>query len=181
MNAPAQSPSWRYCPHCGGTLEPRWEGGLQRQACVESACGFVFYDNPVPVVAAVVEVDGHILLARNAAWTVPFYALITGFLEKGETPDIGVLREVEEETGLQPLAAEFIGHYEFHRKNQLLIAYHVPATGRVQLNAELSDYKLIPPEHIRYWPAGTGFALRDLLRRRGLDPQPMELPDLRAD
>ena len=87
-----------------------------------------------------------------------------------------MLREVQEELGLRGTAANFIGLYPFARMNQLLIAYHVPAEGRIVLGEELSEYKRIAPETARYWPAGTGFALRDWLRARGHDPQPMDLP-----
>lgn len=37
------------------------------------------------MLAAVIEYEGKILLARNAAWAGKMYALITGFME-AETP-----------------------------------------------------------------------------------------------
>jgi NAD+ diphosphatase len=46
------------------------------------------------VLAAVIEYDGQILLARNAAWPGKMYALITGFMEAGETPQDGITREI---------------------------------------------------------------------------------------
>lgn len=171
--------TWQYCPQCAQPLQTVFNGGMDRRACVAPGCGFVHWDNPVPVVAAVVEHEGQILLARNVAWPGNFYALITGFLEKGEVPDTGVLREVEEELGLQPQAAHYIGMYEFHLRNQLLIAYHVPATGTVTLNEELADYRHLPFDQCCYWPGGTGYALRDFLRGRGFDPQEIEIPRIR--
>ena len=147
-----------------------------RRVCPDASCGFIHWDNPVPVVAAVVEHEGKIILARNVAWPASFYALITGFLERDESPEIGVQREVEEELGLQPQGANYIGVYEFTRNNQLIVAYHVPATGTVKLNEELADWKHVAFEDIRYWPAGTGYAVRDWLRGKGYDPQPMDWP-----
>lgn len=177
--ATAMTKPYLYCPQCGGPLVRQTLGQAPRQACVDAACGFVHWDNPVPVVAAVVEHEGRIILARNTLWPVPFYALITGFLEKTDaSPDEAVQREVQEELGLQPLGAHFIGHYPFARQNQIILAYHVPAQGRVVLNEELSDHKHVEFEQARYWPSSTGFALRDWLRSRGLDPQPTELPKL---
>ena len=44
--------------------------------------------------------QGQVLLARNAAWPMPFYGLITGFMEAGETPEMAAIREVQEETGI---------------------------------------------------------------------------------
>jgi NAD+ diphosphatase len=167
--------SYRYCPQCTQPLIVARFGDRDRNGCPDPACGFVHWDNPVPVVAAIVEHEGQIILARNAAWPVHAYALITGFLERGETPEIGVQREVEEELGLTPQGIDFVGLYEFHRMNQLLIAYHVPATGTVRLNEELVDWKHVPFDQARYWPGGTGFALRDwLLRKHGIVAQPIE-------
>lgn len=168
---------YRYCPQCAQPLISVEQGGRLRGSCPDAACGYVNWDNPVPVVAAVVEHEGKIILARNVAWPGNFYALITGFLEQGESPEVGVQREVEEELGLSPQGASFIGLYEFHRQNQLIIAYHVPATGTVKLNEELADFKHVAFENIQYWPAGTGYALRDWLRNQGYDPQAMALPN----
>ncbi len=169
---------YAYCPQCATPLIDAEHGDRLRRACPDAACGFIHWDNPVPVVAAVVEHEGQIILARNVAWPASFYALITGFLEKGESPETGVQREVEEELGLTPLGATYIGTYDFVRQNQIIIAYHVLATGTVKLNEELADWKHVPFEKIRYWPAGTGYALRDWLRTKGFDPQPMDLPRL---
>ncbi len=135
---------------------------------------------PVPVVAAIVEHEGQVILARNVAWPTNFYALITGFLERGESPEEGVQREVQEELGLTPRGAHFVGLYDFARMNQLIIAYHVPATGTVTLNEELADWKHVPFEAVQYWPAGTGYALRDWLRGKGFDPQEIAIPGRRT-
>ncbi len=165
---------YTYCPQCGQTLQTVHTGGMPRTACVATGCGFVHWDNPVPVVAAIVEHEGKVLLARNIAWPKDWYALITGFLERGEDPVTGVMREVKEELDLEPQCANFVGIYEFRRMNQLIIAYHVPATGTVKLNEELNDYKYESFEAARYWEAGTGYALRDWLRGKGFDPQPVD-------
>jgi NAD+ diphosphatase len=110
---------------------------------------------------------------------VPFYALITGFLEKSDpSPEEALAREVQEELGLQAQGTHFIGHYAFARQNQIIMAYHVPATGVITLNDELADYKRIAPAKARYWPSSTGLALRDWLVAQGHEPQAMDLPRL---
>jgi NAD+ diphosphatase len=139
-----------------------------------TACEFTHWNNPTPVLAAVVECvdrDGQILLARNAAWTQRMFALITGFMEAGETPQAGVAREVTEETGLTVDAVSLIGVYDFQRMNQVIIAYHAQARGEIVLSPELAEYKLFAPQDVRCWPAGTGYALADWLRARGHEPQ----------
>jgi NAD+ diphosphatase len=80
-------------------------GGRRRQGRLRCpACGWTHWNNPTPVLAAVVECadrGGQLLLARNAAWTGRMFALITGFMEAGETPRGRHPREVAEETSLQ--------------------------------------------------------------------------------
>jgi len=141
--------------------------GRERYACLEPGCGFVHWNNPLPVLAAVVEYEGKLLLARNAAWPEKMFALVTGFLERDETPEEGVARELKEETNLDAQGVSLIGVYEFMRKNELIIAYHVQASGTVALSEELAEYKLVAPENMRIWSAGTGFAVADWLGRRG--------------
>lgn len=162
---------FRYCPRCATPLHTAHHGEQDRPACPDAACGFVHWDNPVPVVAAIVEHEGDIILARNKAWPEKIFALVTGFLEKDDpSPESGVMREVKEELNLDAQAANFVGHYEFRRMNQLIIAYHVPATGTIALGEELADYRRVKPEKLRPWPMGTGHAVRDWLLSRGITP-----------
>ena len=60
--------------------------------------------------------------------------------------------------------------------NQVIVAYHVTATGTISLNEELDDFKHVPFERCRVWPGGTGLALRDWLRTKGYEPEMIQLP-----
>lgn len=155
-----------YCPRCGSPLRNAEIDGKIRRRCTAADCIYVFWNNPVPVVAAIVEADGAVILARNKSWPEKMYGLITGFLEAGETPDRAVLREVREELGLDAATAHFVGHYAFFEMNQLILAYHVPARGDVVLGAELADIKRVPVERLKPWTIGTGPAVRDWLASR---------------
>lgn len=172
---------FRFCPCCATPLAPiavAEDGGDKtRLRC--PACGFTHWNNPTPVLAAVIECtdrDGQLLLARNAAWSGRMFGLITGFMEAGETPQQGIAREVEEETALQVDALELIGVYDFQRMNQVIIAYHARSRGEVRLSPELAEYRLFAPAEVRCWRAGTGFALADWLRARGIEPRFLEPP-----
>ena len=153
-----------FCPQCATPLAAREDGGRPRPAC--PACAYVFYDNPAPVVAALVEHEGEVILARNKAWPDTWFGLVTGFLERGETAEAGLLREVEEELGLHAEIVSFIGVYPFFEMNQLILAYHVRAEGEIVLGEELAAFKRVPPEKLRPWPLGTGQAVRDWLASR---------------
>lgn len=163
-----------FCPRCGQPLQLATVSDRHRQRCGAADCGYVHWDNPVPVVAAIVEFDGTIILARNKSWPEKMYGLITGFLEKGETPDEAIRREVREELGLDAVAAHFIGNYAFFEMNQLILAYHVPARGKITLGDELADFRQVPIERLKPWSLGTGPAVRDWLARRGQPSEPME-------
>ena len=176
------SPTFRFCPRCTKPLAMgAVDQGPPRLRCPDSACGFVHWDNPVPVVAAVVEHQGEVILARNRMWPPKMFALITGFLEKDDpNPASGVLREVDEELGLKGQVAGFIGHYPFERMNQIIIAYHVVADGDIVLGEELVEYKKVAPDRLRPWPAATGLALRDWMIARGHTPLPFENEAIKA-
>jgi NADH pyrophosphatase NudC (nudix superfamily) len=150
------------------------EGGQVRLACPDGH--WTHWDNPLPVLAALVEINGHILLARNAAWPEKMFALITGFMERGETPEQGVARELKEETNLDAEQVSLIGVYEFIRKNEVILAYHVRASGEIKLSEELVEYKLVAPEKLRPWRTGTGYAMADWMRGRGLEPLFLDWP-----
>jgi NAD+ diphosphatase len=168
--------AYRFCPSCTSALAPielEEDGGPKtRLRC--TACDFTHWNNPTPVLAAVVECTdrgGQLLLARNVAWPGRRFALITGFMEAGETPQEGIAREVMEETALTVDALHLIGVYDFQRMNQVIIAYHAAARGEVKLSPELAEYKLYAPQDVKCWPAGTGYALADWLKSRGHEPE----------
>ncbi len=155
-----------FCARCGTRLVDREEAGRVRPCCPAPGCGFVHYGNPVPVVAAIVEHGGDVLLVRSHGWPEKFFGLVTGFLEAGETPEEGVRREVREELGLDAEVRRLVGVYAFTPRNEVLVAYHVAATGEVALGEELAAYKRVPVDKLRPWPMGTGEAVRDWLARR---------------
>ena len=167
---------FKFCPNCATPLEliAALEDGCEKQRLRCVACGWTHWNNPTPVLAAVIQYGGRILLARNAAWQHKMYALITGFMEAGESPRDGIAREIKEETNLDTLELNLIGVYDFQRIKQVIVAYHAVAEGDVTLSPELVDYKLYDYDKVKCWPAGTGYALADWLRGRGIEPQFIE-------
>jgi len=132
-------------------------------------CNYIYYDNPLPVVAAIVEKEpGKIVMVQNKGWDTKWFGLVTGFLERtDESPEAGVLREVKEEIGLDCEVVRLIGVHTFEPMNQLMITYHLrpkSPSQPIELNREeLEDYKLVPFDEVKTWPFGTGIALREFL------------------
>lgn len=100
-----------FCPRCGTDLTDRHVDGRARRFC--AACDRVVWQNPAPGAGVgVVDPDAGVLLVQRAIepgvgeWAVP-----GGYMEIEETPAVGAVRELEEETGLavDPTAVELIG------------------------------------------------------------------------
>jgi ADP-ribose pyrophosphatase YjhB (NUDIX family)/predicted GIY-YIG superfamily endonuclease len=101
-----------FCPRCGSPLETRLDPDedMPRQVC--TACGRVHYRNATPCAGVLATREGKLLLVRRGVepfrgyWDIP-----GGFLEEGEHPRAGALREVQEETGLEVELEEVFGFY----------------------------------------------------------------------
>ena len=137
----------KYCPECKNELVVKRIEGIERLVC-SSDCGYVFWDNPAPVVAALVQYRNKYVLTRNAQWPPGIFSLITGFIEKDEHPAWAVVREVKEELSLEAEVDRFIGFYPFKKMNQLIVAYSLTATGKLQLNEELTEVKLLTKDQL---------------------------------
>ncbi|NEP84977.1 MAG: NUDIX hydrolase [Okeania sp. SIO3B3] len=91
-------------------MELRRLDGVERLVC--GACGFVFYQNPKPCVGGLIVDGGKLLLAKRGIepflgyWDIP-----GGFLEDGEHPEAGLIREMQEETHLLVEPVELLGMY----------------------------------------------------------------------
>ncbi len=156
----------KFCPQCGTELTTREIDGRERKACPSDSCPFVCWENPTPVVAAIVELAGDVILVRNNGWPENMFGLVSGFLEKGEHPDEAILREVHEELGIEGRIERFIGYYNFPEMNQLILVFHIAAQGHVVVGDELAEIRYVKPEKLKPWPFGTGPAVKDWLETR---------------
>ncbi len=124
---------YRFCPLCGTALNKGEIDGRLRMGCPNSACGFVFYQNPIPAAGAIIVEDDRILLVKRAhPPRVDWWCLPAGFMEWGEHPRETAVREVKEETGLDVQLGEFFEVYsgsDDPRTNAVLILFLAEVVG----------------------------------------------------
>lgn len=95
-----------------------------RERLICDNCGYVAYENPKIVVGSVATWEDRILLCRRAIpprvgyWTLP-----AGYLELGETPVAGALREAWEEARAQLDIDQLLGIYSIPRISQVQLIY----------------------------------------------------------
>ena len=143
--------------------------GRERQVC-SRGCGYIAWDRPVPVVAAILELNAEVVvLVRNQGWPEGLFGLVSGFLESGETAEEAILREVKEELGLDAKIAQFLGVYPFFELNQTILVYHLIAQGKVQVSDELAEIRMVPYSKLQPWSFAAGLALQEWLNRRHAD------------
>ena len=164
-----------YCPICATPLSKQQVNGENRRACTNPSCDYVEWNNPTPVLAAIAQTGNSVVLVQAIGWPKDWFGLVTGFHESGETAEEGVAREVEEELGLGCRVVSLVGVYSFFQLNQVIIAFHVLLDkGDITLDkTELVDYKKIPIEKLQPWPSGTGKAVQDWLKTKGIEKETM--------
>lgn len=139
------SDSVRYCVACATPLVARLRDHRERPTCPR--CGWTLFEDPKVAVAAVLEVDGGILLCKRAIepglgkWSFP-----AGFVDRGEELVAALRREIAEETGLQPKLGRLVGVYSEEGNPTVLVVYAAMATGTPRTSAEAEEVKVFQPD-----------------------------------
>ncbi len=88
-----------FCPWCANKL---FEKQHEEQVLLACECGFIHYDNPVPVVACIVPFEGGIVCVQRKNPPFPGqWCLPCGYMNRHGHPKNEACREVFEETGLK--------------------------------------------------------------------------------
>ena len=158
-----------FCGECSTEMVERVPPGDDRPRLVCPSCGHIFYVNPKIVVGALPVIDGKVLLLRRGieprvgAWTCP-----GGFLEMGETPEEGALREAREELGVELGRLKLLGVYSRPSAGVVVVVYTAsqvdgqPKAGSEALEACFFGPEQIPWEELAF--STTVNALKDWTR-----------------
>jgi NAD+ diphosphatase len=109
----------RYCGGCGHLTEDKTE----ERAKICPQCGLVNYPRLSPAIIVAVLKNNQILLARNKRFKLPFYSVLAGFVEPGETLEECVQREIREEVGITVKNIRYFGSQPWPFPNSLMIAF----------------------------------------------------------
>ncbi|WP_182523943.1 NAD(+) diphosphatase [Nocardioides dongkuii] len=157
----------RFCPRCGGALEPRAAG--HELVCTQ--CGRAQFPRTDPAVIMIVTSgepgtdDERCLLGRQAVWPEGRFSTLAGFYEPGETLEDTVRREVAEETGVLVGEVEYFGNQPWPLPASLMLGFVGRATStdievdrdeieearwftRAELRAEAESGRLLLPRGV---------------------------------
>jgi len=135
-----------YCGRCGTPTE--LSGTEMARSC--PACGAVHFPRVTPAVIMLVEREGEVLLARNRRFAGPFYSVLAGFVEPGETLEQAVAREVGEEAGIEIGDVRYFGSQSWPFPSQLMIGFFARhSAGEVKVDgSELIEASWFRPEQV---------------------------------
>jgi ADP-ribose pyrophosphatase YjhB (NUDIX family) len=139
-DAPAE---YRFCPCCGGALEPRVLKASEPERLVCRACGFIFYLDPKIAVGTIIRTGpstsqaagtggDRLILVRRAIepgygkWVFP-----GGYVDRGEPLTVAAIREAREECGLDVRLDGLVNIYSYPGKAPVIVVYAATAMGGV--------------------------------------------------
>ena len=143
-----------YCPRCGAATE---ESGANPFLC--SKCDWTFYLNPaVSAGAILLDSSERVLLlqrARNPG--KGGLGIPGGFIDLGESAEIALAREVQEEVGLELLSADFLCSFpnQYPYRDVCYTVVDLFFVGRVDSfdsivtqESEVAGCVIVPPQEI---------------------------------
>lgn len=146
----------RFCSRCGtATMSHAHENAM-----VCPKCHYHQYPRlqPCVIVSITKNIQGkqHLLLAKEKRRKLPFYTLIAGFVEVGETLEDAVKRETMEEVGLHVKNLQYLSSQPWPFPSNLMIAFQAEyADGDITLAEDeiaeadffpVDDLPTIPPK-----------------------------------
>lgn len=102
---------YKYCPICGGFLIYKQLEGQNIPVCQNSSCGFIFWQNSKPCASVIISDDQErvLMTVRAKEPDKGKLDLPGGFLQVGEHPDDGAIREINEELGVKIEIIDYLG------------------------------------------------------------------------
>ena len=126
-----------FCGCCGR----KTEHSKRERAMVCPYCGKVYYPRINPAVIVGVTDGDNILLTKYAGRNLPFYALVAGFTEIGESLEETVKREVMEETGLEVTNIRYYKSQPWGFSGSILSGYFCDVSKNNAIHMDTNELK----------------------------------------
>ena len=127
----------RFCGRCGHSTRH----GEKERSLICPACGNVIYPRLIPAVIVGVTHGDEILMTRYANRDIPYYALVAGFTEIGETLEECVAREVREETGLAVKNIRYYKSQPWGSVQDILMGFYCDVDGDPAIRLDRQELK----------------------------------------
>lgn len=128
----------QFCQRCGSanTLDT---AGF-RMLCSQHSCAHAQFPRLEPAIIVLTEHQGRCLLGRQPQWPAGVYSTLAGFVEPGETIEQAVVREVEEESGVQIDRVRYHSSQAWPFPASLMLGFYAHAADPViRCGPELED------------------------------------------
>lgn len=125
--------NYRFCGKCSGELKPRTD--VRAKECEQ--CGRLEFPRLSPAIIVLIEKEDTLLLARSARFAAPFFSILAGFVEPGESMEAAVHREVLEEVGIHVKNVKYFGSQPWPFPDSLMIGFTAEyESGELKIDGE---------------------------------------------
>jgi NAD+ diphosphatase len=162
----------RFCAVCGQRSEAR-RGGHVR-VCSDDGCKSEHFPRTDPAVIMLVQDGDRCLIGRQRGWPAGLYSTLAGFVEPGETLEMAVAREVEEESGVRVTDVKYFGSQPWPFPSSLMLGFTATAitTELRRDDEELEDVRWVTRDELKspqgFWTP-TSYSLASKLLRHFLE------------
>ena len=127
----------QFCGRCGTQLKT----SLTERAKECPNCSLLHFPRLAPAIIVLVERGHELLLARSRHFVSGMYSVLAGFVEPGESLEETVMREVQEEVGLEVRDIHYFDSQPWPFPHSLMIGFTAAyASGEISPNdAEIED------------------------------------------
>jgi NAD+ diphosphatase len=161
-----------FCATCGSPSAAR-RGGHVR-VCRNEACNAEHFPRTDPAVIVLVQDGDRCLIGRQRGWPKGLYSTLAGFVEAGESLEMAVEREIEEESGVRVTDVKYFASQPWPFPQSLMLGFTATATTReLRMDQEeLEDLRWVTREELRnpqgFW-VPTSYSLASKLLRHFLE------------
>jgi len=146
----------KYCPKCKSKITREKIENRLRDYC--PSCKTIFYDNPLPVVSAVVQNKKReiLLVLRDRDPYAGQWCLPSGFVELNESVEKAIIRELKEETGIKGKVLRLLdtnSRYNEIYGDLIWVTFEVKkSSGKVIAGDDARDAKYFPINNLPKLP-----------------------------